>query len=361
MNKPTSNTGPKNTPRSFVHIGWTMVVAIISAVLLIALIIAWAWVFNTPAPDVSGGEEMVTIEQGISLRQIAQLLASKHLTNDELAFRIAARISNVDKKILPGTYLLPHAQTNARLLKLLRRPMDRTRNITIPEGLNIRDVAGILQHDLGTDSAAFVRTCLDSVLCYQLAVPAHSLEGYLFPNTYNFYVNTPPRTIAERMVDHFFSRLGDSLKTRIHNSGLSLHEVITLASLIEGEVQVQSEATLVSAVYRNRLRKGMALEADPTIQYIIPDGPRRLRHSDLQIDNPYNTYRHTGLPPGPICNPGMRSIIAALNPANVGYLYFVAQGDGSHAFSQNYADHLTAKKKLDQIRRDLDRERQAQG
>jgi UPF0755 protein len=162
-------------------------------------------------------------------------------------------------------------------------------------------------------------------------------------------------------VDRFFQVVGDSIQIRIRVAGMTLHQAVTLASIIEGEVQIGSEAPLVSAVYHNRLAKRMALEADPTIQYIIPDGPRRLHLSDLMIRNPYNTYRFLGLPPGPINNPGLRSIKAAIQPAKVDYLYFVAQGDGSHAFTRDYSSHLAAKQKLDKIRRELAQEKKENG
>ncbi len=339
----------------------TLISAAVVAAILGVLVLAWAWVFNTPAPEVGGGEIVVTIPPGSSLATIAHLLAEKKLVNDERAFVWAARLSGVDRKIKPGSYLLPHGITNARMLGLLRRPALRTHDVTIPEGLTAREIGGILHRELDTDSAAFVAACEDTELAYQLAVPAKRLEGYLFPDTYNFFLNTPPRVMIEKMVDRFHAVVGDSMMERIRLAGMTLHEVVTLASIIEGEVQVGSEAALVSAVYHNRLRKHMALEADPTIQYIIPDGPRRLHLSDLALANPYNTYRYLGLPPGPICNPGRRSIKAAIEPAHVDYLYFVAQGDGSHAFNRDYAGHLASKQKLDKIRRDLDLEKKGQG
>ncbi|MDZ7265633.1 MAG: endolytic transglycosylase MltG, partial [candidate division KSB1 bacterium] len=135
--------------------------------------------------------------------------------------------------------------------------------------------------------------------------------------------------------------------------------ILTLASIIEGEAMVDSERVLVSAVYHNRLQRGMLLQADPTIQYIIPDGPRRLLNRDLRIDSPYNTYLHAGLPPGPVNNPGLRSIYAALNPAPVDYLYLVARGDGTHIFSRNLREHQIAKQKFDMYRKMVNQKRRA--
>jgi len=336
-------------------------IAIVCASVAGLSLLGWAWIFNTPSADNGGGEEMLTIEPGMSVNQVTALLVEHKLISHPRAFRLAVKLGGLEKRILPGNYLVPHGLTNAQLLGLLRIPMIRTKDVTIPEGLTAREIGGILQREIRCDSAEFVAACDDSTLAYQFGLPTGRLEGYLFPDTYNFYLNAPPRAVAERMVDRFFEKVGDSLQIRIRVAGMNLQEAVTLASIIEGEVQIGSEAPLVSAVYHNRLRKRMALMADPTIQYIIPDGPRRLHRSDLAIDSPYNTYKYPGLPPGPINNPGLRSIRAAIEPAKVDYLYFVAQGDGSHAFNREYSGHLESKVKLDNLRRDLDREKKEKG
>jgi len=343
------------------RINTALIIAIICASLAGMALLGWAWIFNTPAPDLGGGEEMLTIEPGMSFQQITKLLVERKLITHPTSFRWAARLSGMERKLLPGSYLVPRGLTNAQLLGLLRVPMIRTRDVTIPEGRTAREIGGILHRETGCDSAAFVAACEDQTLAYQLGLPVSRLEGYLFPDTYNFYLNTTPRAVAERMVDRFFEVVGDSFQIRIRMAGMTLHEAVTLASIIEGEVQIGSEAPLVSAVFHNRLRKQMALMADPTIQYIIPDGPRRLHRSDLYIDSPYNTYRYTGLPPGPINNPGLRSIQSAIEPAKVDYLYFVAQGDGSHAFNREYSGHLESKQKLDKLRREYDLEKKGEG
>jgi UPF0755 protein len=155
------------------------------------------------------------------------------------------------------------------------------------------------------------------------------------------------------MVQEFWRQIPDSAEQRARELGMTLHEIITLASLVEGEAMVDSERAMIAGVYRNRLRRGMRLQADPTIQYIIPDGPRRLLKKDLQIESPYNTYLHAGLPPGPINNPGRKSIEAALYPRDVPYLYFVARGDGSHVFSVTMSQHVQAKRAFDRVRRQV--------
>jgi UPF0755 protein len=149
----------------------------------------------------------------------------------------------------------------------------------------------------------------------------------------------------------------DSLKTRAEEIGWTLNQALTLASIIEGEAMVDTEMPLISSVYHNRLDIGMPLQADPTIQYIIPDGPRRLLYRDLEIDSPYNTYKYKGLPPGPINNPGIRAIKAALYPADTDYLYFVANGDGTHSFSENYSQHRRAKRRFDEYRKKVEEDK----
>ena len=151
----------------------------------------------------------------------------------------------------------------------------------------------------------------------------------------------------------------NSLSNHVFEKGWTVHQILTLASIIEGEAMVDSERAMVSAVYYNRLKQGILLQADPTIQYIIPDGPRRLLRKDLAIDSPYNTYLHPGLPPGPVNNPGLKSILAAINPAHVDYLYLVAKGDGSHIFSRTLREHQIAKQRFDEFRRMINRKKKA--
>jgi len=347
--------------RAVHHINIVLIAAIVCAVLACAALLFWAWIFNTRGPDIGCGEELITIERGMSLRTISEILARRRLVKSATALRLAARISGIERRLLPGDYSLPHGLTNAQIIRLLKQPMIRSREVTIPESLTSCNIAGILQHSIGCDSTDFMSVCEDSEFAWQLGVPAPRLEGYLFPDTYEFYFGAPPRAAAEKMVKRFFELVDSSFQARMLRAGMTLHQTTTLASIIEGEVQLASEAPLVSAVYHNRLKKRMALEADPTIQYIISDGPRRLRRSDLLICSPYNTYLNSGLPPGPINNPGFRSLQAAIEPAQVDYLYFVSQGDGSHAFNKDYSGHLKSKQKLDELRRELEREKQAQG
>ena len=185
------------------------------------------------------------------------------------------------------------------------------------------------------------------------------LEGFLFPDTYHFYKGETPERIIQTMVTEYQKLLDGMLKSRLQIRGLTELGMVTLASIIEGEAIYDSERSLISSVYHNRLAKEMRLQADPTIQYIIEDGPRRLLKNDLKIKSPYNTYLHYGLPPGPINSPGRESLISALSPADADYLFFVANGEGYHTFSRTETEHNVAKKKFQRLRRQMRNKKRA--
>lgn len=269
----------------------------------------------------------------------------------------AAQILRARSKIKAGKYLIPAKISSYRLLHMLVEGKVVPERVTIPEGLNSRQIAAIVQRQLAIDSTEFVQLVSDSGLARELGIQAPTLEGFLFPDTYRFNWGVDARTVITILVNQFKSHFDQALQRRASQLGMSLLETVTLASIIEGEAVVDSERVVISAVYHNRLKQGMRLQADPTIQYIIKDGPRRLLSRDLKIDSPYNTYKYTGLPPGPINNPGLASIKASLFPARVDYLYFVANGDGSHTFSATFAAHLRAKARFDKIRRAVKKRR----
>jgi UPF0755 protein len=329
-------------------------IALLAGLLVIVLLsAALIWmnrILFAPAPDWGGGDSEIEIRKGMNLDQIARLLEKERLISSRNRFVWAARLMQADRKLQPGRFLLPHGAGNARLIRFLLRPGIRTLNVTIPEGLSFRQIAAIFHREMGIDSALFVSLCEDPAFTDSLGIPDRRLEGYLFPDTYNFYSDASPRDIIGRMTAHFLTVLNESLRQELVETGLDVHQIVTLASIIQGEVMIDSEASRVSAVYRNRLKRGIPLAADPTIQYIIPDGPRRLLTSDLDTDSPYNTYRHAGLPPGPINNPGKTALLAAVHPARVDDLYFVAVGDGSHAFNTTLAGHNRDKAKFQRVR-----------
>jgi len=223
--------------------------------------------------------------------------------------------------------------------------------VTLPEGLRIGQIAAVLEARLEIDSAAFVALAHDSAFIAELGIGAPSLEGYLFPETYFFSFGIGERRVIRAMVEQLRARL-----PRTMPPDRTLHQVLTLASIIEGEAMLAGEMDTIASVYCNRLSAGMCLQADPTIQYLIEGTPRRLLNRDLEIDSPYNTYKYAGLPPGPINSPGLDAILAAVEPAKTGYLYFVADGEGGHIFSTTLREHLRAKRRFDRIRAQVRRE-----
>ncbi|MCA9742216.1 endolytic transglycosylase MltG [candidate division KSB1 bacterium] len=302
----------------------------------------------------------VLVPKGSGISQIASILEKNGVVRNASALAMAARLSGYDRQLQAGKFSIPAGKSNLDILRLLRSGQQVHRKITVPEGLTARQVASLLASEVDLDSAKFMQSINDSTIAQQLGVPAKRLEGYLFPETYNLPYGMTEKEIITVMVQQFNSQRPNSFNQKAKQIGLSAQQVITLASIIEGEAMIDSERTVISAVYHNRLRKGMRLQADPTIQYIIPDGPRRLLNADLTIDSPYNTYKYAGLPPGPINNPGKKSIEAALSPANVPYLYMVARGDGSHVFSRTLAEHNRAHQAFNRYRREVARQKKNQ-
>lgn len=289
-------------------------------------------------------EVTVKIKKGANLRNVGEELESKGIIYNKNIFIITGRLLGYQDEILPGEYTFPNGITNLDILKKITDVNSvRFYTVTIPEGMNIRQIGRLLQRQLGLDSAKFVRETYNDSLITLLGIEAENLEGYLFPDTYQISLSPSADNefeIIKTMAGQFRKEITPQMLDDIKNKKLTLKEVITVASIIEGETRFEPEKKTIAGVYFNRLKKRMKLEADPTVQYVLPDGPkRRLVYSDLKYPSPYNTYLNRGLPPGPINNPGLSSIMAAINPEKNNYLYFVAKGDGSHRFAETYAEH----------------------
>jgi len=314
----------------------------LAGIFMIALIINLALfqrMFRTDPADVT-----LKIKKGDNLRNIAAELEEKQVIDNKSIFILTGRLLGYQDEIIPGEYTFPNGMTNLEILKKVTDPNSvRYFTVMIPEGLNIRQIGRLLQKQLGVDSAKFVKAAYNDSLINELGADADNLEGYLFPDTYRISFSPSGKTedkIVEMMVSNFMKKITPELKEEMENENLDLKDAITMASIIEGETRYEPEKKTIAGVYYNRLRNHMKLEADPTVQYAIPNGPkRRLVYSDLKYPSPYNTYLHRGLPPGPINNPGLSSIIAAIEPEDNDYLYFVAKGDGSHRFAETYKEH----------------------
>ncbi|OGG51229.1 MAG: hypothetical protein A3F84_17915 [Candidatus Handelsmanbacteria bacterium RIFCSPLOWO2_12_FULL_64_10] len=291
----------------------------------------------------------VAVERGMSARQVGALLEREGLIRSALFFGLAAYFSPVGGRIQAGLHDVDGGMTTTAILRSLATAKDLSRSVTIPEGLSLKEVAALLGREAGIDPARFIALGTDSAFCRELRVQAGGLEGYLFPETYRFPGRTDERQVARMMVRQFWRVFDGAMRARAEMLRMSVHQVVTLASIVEREARVEGERPLIAGVFHRRLRVGMRLESDPTAEYALGIHKARLYHSDISVDSPYNTYRYPGLPPGPIANPGRASLHAALYPMDMGYLYFVARGDGTHVFSRTKREHDRARA---QIRKD---------
>jgi len=310
--------------------------------------------FSTNYPvDGTYKTRTIIIKKGTTLSKVAEQLYAEKLIRNKRYFIWTANILGYQSRVKAGKFNVASHMSNYAIITLLTSTAMTQERITVIEGMPARQIASLAANRLDVDSLRFMKLVNDESTAHSLGIDAPSLNGYLFPETYNFTYGVTELEVIETLVNEFKKNIPDSLIIAAKNLGLTLHQVVTLASIIEGEAAIDEERPIISAVYHNRLKKRMKLEADPTVQYIIPDGPRRLIQTDLTIDSPYNTYIYPGLPPEPRNNPGRKSISAAAFPAQVSYLYFVAKGDGSHAFSKTISEHLQAKNKFDKLRKEL--------
>lgn len=324
---------------------------LIPAVILVIGIVYIGFLF-TPI-KLSGQQEYIYlfIENGMTPRQIANALQQNNIIRNPSHFLIATRLTGLSTSLKAGHYSFSNEKNTWQLLQKLSRGEVTYTRVTIPEGMRATQIASILREELHIDSTMFVSYVFNPELARELEIDARSLEGYLFPDTYYFNQNASELQMIEQMVQQFKTVYTQDFHKQANALDMTMHEIVTLASIIEGEAVIDEERPIISALYHKRLDRGMRLQADPTIQYIIKNGPRRLLNTDLEIDSPYNTYIYAGLPPGPVNNPGEACIRAALYPADVNYLYMVANGDGSHTFSTNMDSHLKAKARFDRLRR----------
>ena len=313
-------------------------------------------ILNWEQSDIEG-VITVRIPKGKTLKEITGILSEKNIVKSDRSFILAVRLLGYEKNIQAGNLVLHEPKTNLRLINQLVNGMPELIKITVLEGWNIYKVSKILENTMGIHHDKVISLCMNKRFIRSLGIKAPTLEGFLFPETYYFVETESPRTILKKMVSEYQNHISDGIRNRIRELGFSELQLITLASIIEGEAIYDDERKNISSVYHNRLHKGMRLQADPTIQYIIKDGPRRLLNKDLNIVSPYNTYLNEGLPIGPINNPGLQSIIAALYPAETEYIYFVAKGDGYHTFSITQKEHNFAKRKLNRLRKKISHER----
>jgi UPF0755 protein len=288
------------------------------------------------------GEVRVIVPRGATLRIAAESLAKAGVVQNATAFRLYAMLRGSDRSIRAGTYVFKRGGSWGDVLDDLRGGKGLEHAITIPEGWSLLQIVPQLARVLEVPVDSVQAAVRDTTLLRALGVPSPTLEGYLFPDTYVFPDGTTARAAVRVMVDRFQRVWQPEWNERLKALAMSRHNVMALASIVEKEARLPEERPVIAAVYLNRLKAGMPLQADPTVQYALGKHVARVLYKDLEVESPYNTYKHTGLPPGPIASPGRPSIIAALNPANVPYTYFVAHPDGHHEFTTNFAAHSIA-------------------
>jgi len=297
----------------------------------------------------------VTVEENSSAGNISLLLAEKRIIQSRFLFDVTLRLMNSSRSLKAGTYYFSPSMSNRVIISTLvsGKPGIGAIKVTIPEGSSIFRIARTLERagvrvvggSVDLLSVSGLTTELRIKYPFLVDVPNESIEGYLFPDTYYL----PNKITIDTLLQVLLDRFEQVVMPMYNSSGMrkyTLHEIITMASIVEKEAEIDSDRAIIASVFFNRLKNGIALRSCSTVKYALPAPTKRVLYSDLKVNSPYNTYMNVGLPPGPICNPGLASIYAALHPADTKYLYFVSKGDGTHTFSENYEGHLKGIEKL---------------
>ena len=297
---------------------------------------------HAPYQGYADAEQFVVIAPGTGTAAIRRSLVEAGVIRDELAFRAALWWTGHALDLQAGEYRFDTPSAAVDVIERIASGDVHTRPITFPEGLTIDEMAEIFESRGFGAAVDFTAAAGDPSLIRSVDDEAVDLEGYLFPETYALPRDTPASSLVASMVGRFLATFNEQWRSMAEEQGLTVREVVTLASLVEKETGAPDERTVVAAVYRNRLRIGMLMQADPTVVYamrLAGTYAGNIRRTDLAMDSPYNTYRYAGLPPGPIAAPGAAALAAVLSPADVNFLYFVSRNDGTHAFARTLAEH----------------------
>jgi UPF0755 protein len=331
-------------------------------VLLLSALVAVIWVLVLGSMPVSSDKSpvRVLITQGASAREVASILHEHGLIRSQFVFRLTCRVGGSSGRLKPGVYEMNRAMGVPEIVKRLVEGQTLEQWVTIPEGYTARQIGDLLESKQLAGSDAFVRLAIEQGYEFPRYTFTHgsNLEGYLFPDTYLVSRGTNPRVIVDKMLQTFERKVVSACRSRIESAirnrpelkGSSfaegLHKILVLASMVEREARIPRDRPLIAAVLWNRLGRHMRLEVDATVSYRPGESKEnkdRILYSDLAASSPYNTYRNGGLPPTPICNPGVAAVEAVLSPAQVDYLFYVAKPDGSHVFSRTFEEHVKAK------------------
>lgn len=319
---------------------------VVAVILIVGMGVAGLWwgrsLVDQPYQGYAGDEVFVEIPPGAGVAAIASRLSAAGVVRHPLLFRAAVGVAGADRRLQAGEYRFTGAVAPSAVVDTLIRGDVYTRAVTFREGLTLWEMADVFAASgLGT-AEAFVEAANDVSRVASVDPGASSLEGYLFPDTYHLPRSIGAKGAVDAMVAGFFRAFDGQVRAGAEARGLSVREVVTIASLIEKETGSAPERPIISAVYQNRLRIGMALQCDPTVIYALILAGQwhgNLTRENLRVDSPYNTYRYPGLPPGPIASPGRASLLAAVQPADVKFLYFVSKNDGTHVFASTLAEH----------------------
>ena len=313
-----------------------------------------------PVPGVSKKIEL-EIPKGSTFRQAIEIFSKEKLIRDINLFLFIGRVSGLDRKIRAGYYSIYESMSPLDIFKMLKKGQIIEYEITIVEGDSLREIAEKLSEKGIMSKNDFMLLSSDEDFLASYTIDAPTFEGYLFPDTYKIPKGMDPEDAIGTMINKMREKYSGKLRARTSELGLSEREVLTLASIIEKEAKTDEERALISAVYHNRLRKGIPLQADPTSIYGIKSSREKITTKDLQRRTPYNTYVIKGLPPGPIASPGIKSIVAAMYPADVPYIYFVSNDDGTHRFSVTREEHISAVKSYREKKQANNKEKSKEG
>jgi len=338
-------TNLSNTPRRVRRSATLLVLLLVTALVVVAGMLYTVQLLGPVTGNKNAAPVFVSIPPGRNARQIGEILARKHLVRSPLSFVFASRMDGLSGKMHAGRYELSPAMPPRQIAAQMALGETAQGIITVPEGYTVRQIARrMAEHHLANE-AQFLNLAQTGGRSFHVrgwTPPDDNLEGYLYPDTYTVPKGASARDLVQIMLENFARRVVTPYGAEADAFPGGLPAAVTLASLVEREAEVDEDRPLIAAVYRNRLKAGMRLQCDATVQYALPEHKTRLFYADLRVDSPYNTYKHAGLPPTPIANPGLPSIEAALDPARVGYLYYVAGPGGRHVFSTTLAQHEQA-------------------
>jgi UPF0755 protein len=316
-------------------------VALVAACLA-ALGLAWFAYRASAPPGLEHGPIVVEVPAHVGVLEIGHRLESSGVLRSRIVFVALSVVRGTARRLKAGEYEVPPRATALDVLQLLESGRVRQHAVLHPEGATVEELARVLADERLATAAEVLRVARDPAFLRDQGIDAPSVEGYLFPDTYQFVRGMKPEEILGRMVQRLRAKLPPDTEARARARGVTVHQLLTLASIVEREAVVADERRIISGVFWNRLQRDMPLQADPTVQYAMGKGRRALTRADLETDHPFNTYRRSGLPPGPIASAGLPAIEAALDPAAVPYLYFVKLDERRHHFSTTMAEHNAA-------------------